>query len=55
MVDMMQPVTHYSREIVSAATVPARVREAFRRGEEERPGAMHLELPEESPASRQKV
>lgn len=47
MVDMMQPVTHYSRQIVSAATVPARVREAFRRAEEERPGAVHLELPED--------
>ncbi|MGB0513339.1 MAG: acetolactate synthase large subunit [Wenzhouxiangellaceae bacterium] len=47
MVDLMQPVTHYSRQIVSAATVPARVREAFRRAEEERPGAVHLELPED--------
>jgi len=46
-VDVMQPVTHYSRQIVSAATVPARVREAFRRAEEERPGAVHLELPED--------
>jgi len=47
MVDMMQPVTHYSRQIVSAATLPARVREAFRCAEEERPGAVHLELPED--------
>ena len=47
MVDMMQPVTHYSRQIVSAATLPSRVREAFRRAEEERPGAVHLELPED--------
>ena len=46
-VDLMQPVTHYSRQIISAATVPARVREAFRRAEEERPGAVHLELPED--------
>lgn len=46
-VDVMQPVTHYSRQIVSAATIPARVREAFRRAEEERPGAVHLELPED--------
>jgi len=46
-VDLMQPVTHYSRQIVSAATVPARVREAFRQAEEERPGAVHLELPED--------
>ncbi|MFU8877370.1 MAG: acetolactate synthase large subunit, partial [Wenzhouxiangellaceae bacterium] len=46
-VDVMQPVTHYSRQIVSAATIPARVREAFRQAEEERPGAVHLELPED--------
>ncbi|WP_226467457.1 acetolactate synthase large subunit [Luteimonas panaciterrae] len=46
-VDMMQPLTKYTRQIISAATIPARVREAFRRAEEERPGAVHLELPED--------
>ena len=46
-VDLMQPVTRYTRQIVSAATVPARVREAFRQAAEERPGATHLELPED--------
>lgn len=46
-VDMMQPLTKYTRQIVSAQTIPARVREAFRRAEEERPGAVHLELPED--------
>ena len=46
-VDMMQPLTKYMRQIVSAATIPARIREAFRRSEEERPGAVHLELPED--------
>ncbi|WP_329740583.1 acetolactate synthase large subunit [Dyella sp. A6] len=46
-VDMMQPLTKYTRQLVSAATIPARVREAFRRAEEERPGAVHLELPED--------
>jgi len=46
-VDLMRPVTRYTRQIVSAATVPARVREAFRLAEEERPGASHLELPED--------
>ena len=46
-VDMMQPLTKYTRQIVSAATIPARIREAFRRAEEERPGAVHLELPED--------
>ncbi len=46
-VDMMQPLTKYTRQLVSAATIPARIREAFRRAEEERPGAVHLELPED--------
>ncbi|HMB38687.1 MAG TPA: acetolactate synthase large subunit, partial [Wenzhouxiangellaceae bacterium] len=46
-VDLMRPVTHFTRQIVSAATIPSRVREAFRQAEEERPGAAHLELPED--------
>ena len=46
-VDMMQPLTKYTRQIASAQTIPARIREAFRRAEEERPGAVHLELPED--------
>ena len=46
-VDMMQPLTKYTRQIVSAPTIPARIREAFRQAEEERPGAVHLELPED--------
>ena len=46
-VDMMRPLTKYTRQIVSADAVPARVREAFRQAEEERPGAVHLELPED--------
>jgi acetolactate synthase I/II/III large subunit len=46
-VDLMRPVTRYTRQVVSGATIPARVREAFRLAEEERPGATHLELPED--------
>lgn len=46
-VDMMQPVTKYSRQLVHGRSIPARVREAFRIAEEERPGAVHLELPED--------
>ncbi len=46
-VRLMEPVTHYTRQVVSAATIPARVREAFRQAAEERPGACHLELPED--------
>jgi acetolactate synthase I/II/III large subunit len=46
-IDMMQPITKYTRQISSGANIPARVREAFRRAEDERPGAVHLELPED--------
>jgi acetolactate synthase I/II/III large subunit len=46
-VDMMRPLTKYTRQIVSADNIPARVRESFRRAMEERPGAVHLELPED--------
>ncbi|AVQ00031.1 acetolactate synthase large subunit [Ahniella affigens] len=46
-VSMMQPLTKYTKQIVSADNIPARIREAFRRAEEERPGAVHLELPED--------
>ncbi|MGZ5966485.1 MAG: acetolactate synthase large subunit [Polyangiales bacterium] len=43
----MKPLTKSARQIVSAASIPSRVREAFRIAEEERPGAVHLELPED--------
>jgi acetolactate synthase-1/2/3 large subunit len=46
-VAMMQPLTKYTKQIVSSDNIPARVREAFRRAQEERPGAVHLELPED--------
>ena len=46
-VDAMRPLTKYTRQLVSADSIPARVREAFRRAEQERPGAVHLELPQD--------
>ncbi len=46
-VDMIRPITKYTRQIVGAENIPSRVREAFRLAEEERPGAVHLELPED--------
>lgn len=46
-VGMMQPLTKYTRQISTANNIPARIREAFRRAEDERPGAVHLELPED--------
>jgi len=46
-VELMQPVTKSAHQIVHGHTVASRVREAFRLAEEERPGAVHLELPED--------
>jgi acetolactate synthase-1/2/3 large subunit len=46
-VEMMKPVTKYTRQIVNGGAIPSHVREAFRLAEEERPGATHLELPED--------
>ncbi|MFL5193411.1 MAG: acetolactate synthase large subunit, partial [Microvirga sp.] len=43
----MRPLTKMTRQIVSAAAIPALVREAFRTAMEERPGPVHLELPED--------
>ncbi len=43
----MRPLTKLSRQIVSAATIPATVREAFRIATEERLGPVHIELPED--------
>lgn len=46
-VDMMRPLTKYTKQIVNVNMIPSIVREAFRLAEEERPGAVHLELPED--------
>lgn len=46
-VDMMQPITKYTHQISSGHNVAAHVREAFRVAKTERPGATHLELPED--------
>ena len=46
-VDMMRPITKYSRQIVNGNSIPSMTREAFRIAQEERPGAVHLELPED--------
>jgi acetolactate synthase-1/2/3 large subunit len=43
----MRPLTKLSRQIVSPATIPTLVRDAFRVAAEERPGPVHLELPED--------
>src|SRR3954462_7138891 len=46
-VEMMGPVTKFTHQLASADNIPSRVREAFRLAEEEKPGAVHLELPED--------
>jgi len=46
-VDMMRPLTKHTRQIKNGNSIPAAVREAFRLAQEERPGAVHLELPED--------
>ncbi len=46
-VDMMQPVTKSTKQIVNGNTIPSLVRESFRIATEERPGTVHLELPED--------
>lgn len=47
MVATMKPHTKFSRQIVSTTSIPTIVREAFRVATEERPGPVHLELPED--------
>ncbi|HET6334626.1 MAG TPA: acetolactate synthase large subunit [Polyangiales bacterium] len=46
-VEMMRPVTKYTQQIVNGSAIPSRVRQAFRVAQQERPGAVHLELPED--------
>jgi acetolactate synthase-1/2/3 large subunit len=43
----MRPLTKQSQQIVSASSIPTLVRNAFRIASEERPGPVHLELPED--------
>ena len=51
-VDMMRPLTKYTKQLVSGANIPSRVREAIRLAQEERPGAVHLEFPEDIAAEQ---
>ena len=46
-VGMMKPITKFTHQLVSGENIPNKVREAFRLAEEERPGAAHLEVPED--------
>jgi acetolactate synthase-1/2/3 large subunit len=48
----MKPLTKLARQIVSPQMIPTMVREAFRIAQEERPGPVHLELPEDIAAEQ---
>ena len=47
MIATMRPLTKSTRQIVSTRSIPTLVRDAFRVAMEERPGPVHLELPED--------
>ncbi|TDG15958.1 acetolactate synthase large subunit [Seongchinamella unica] len=51
-VDMMRPLTKYTTQVVGGERIPSVVREACRLAEEERPGATHIELPEDIAAEQ---
>ncbi|ESY48109.1 MULTISPECIES: acetolactate synthase large subunit [unclassified Mesorhizobium] len=55
MVSTMRPLTKMAHQIISPATIPIIVREAFRLAQQERPGPVHLELPEDVAAERMAV
>ncbi len=46
-VAMMGPLTKFTHQLASADNIPSRIREAFRLGQEEKPGAVHIEFPED--------
>ncbi|MHC4606087.1 MAG: acetolactate synthase large subunit [Planctomycetota bacterium] len=46
-VNAFRPLTKWSTSIASPDLIPRTVRHAFKEAEEERPGAVHLELPED--------
>lgn len=46
-VEMMKPITKYTTTLVAGDNIPSRIREAYRLAEEEKPGAVHIELPED--------
>jgi acetolactate synthase-1/2/3 large subunit len=43
----MRPLTKMATQIASARSIPTHVRDAFRIAQQERPGPVHLELPED--------
>lgn len=54
-VDMMKPITKFTRQLVRGNRIASSVREAFKTAQEERPGAVHLEIPEDVAAEQTSV
>jgi acetolactate synthase-1/2/3 large subunit len=54
-VGMMAPITKMAKQIIDAHNIPTMVRDAFRIAQEERPGPVHLELPEDIAAQEVKT
>lgn len=46
-VSMMRPLAKSAKQVLNAGNIPTLVRDAFRVAQEERPGPVHLELPED--------
>ncbi len=46
-VEMMKPLTKLAKQITHAQLIPSVIRESFRLSTEERPGTVHIELPED--------
>ncbi len=46
-VEMMRPLTKFTKQVVNGNNIPSLVAKSFKLSEEERPGAVHLELPED--------
>lgn len=46
-VSMMRPITKESIQIQNAARITTKIRHAFKLAQSERPGVVHIELPED--------
>ena len=51
-VQLFDPICKMTKQIVNGNTIPSIVREAFRVSEEEKPGPVLLELPEDIAAEK---
>lgn len=50
-ISLMKPITKKSVSILDSGTIPTVIRNAFKVAESERPGAVHIELPEDTASS----